>query len=376
MAGIYIHVPFCKKRCIYCDFFTRTDLSLKTEYVSAICKEIELRKEYIKGETIETIYFGGGTPSQLLVNDFEHIFNAIYTNFRVDADAEITIEGNPDDLSIHYLKSIQALPINRLSIGIQSFNNAELSFLDRRHSAETAKEVVHFAKKIGFDNISIDLMYGLPNQTLDVWTNNLEEAIALNIQHISAYHLIYEEGTKLFRLQNQKKIKPVDENISVEMFSIMIDKLANAGFELYEISNFCQKGFTSRHNSSYWLGKKYLGLGPSAHSFDGTNRAWNVASIPLYIKGVLDSSLNIEIEYLDQKTSYNDFIITGLRTKWGLDIKVLENKFGSELKKYCLNIAEKYIAKELLNLNNNKLTLTRQGIFVSDGIMSDLMYVD
>lgn len=376
MAGIYIHVPFCKTRCIYCDFYTRTDMSSKHNYVSAICREIELRKEYIGDENIETIYFGGGTPSQLAKDDFEQIFASICRNFKVSEDAEITMEANPDDLSDRYLQMIREFPFNRLSIGIQSFNDNELLFLKRRHSSQKAKDAVKSAKSGGFDNISIDLMYGLPKQTLDIWNRNLDEALALDIQHISSYHLIYEQGTRLYRLFRLGDVKPVDEDLSVEMFSTMIDRLSSSGFEHYEISNFAKDKLYSRHNSSYWLGVKYLGLGPAAHSFDGQNRAWNIPSISKYAEGISSEKLPLEIEYLDENTRYNDFILTGMRTMWGVDLKKLEKLFGNQKKEYCLKNVRKYMNQGFVIQSDDKLKLTRKGIFISDGIMSDLMWVD
>ncbi|MDH6309219.1 oxygen-independent coproporphyrinogen-3 oxidase [Dysgonomonas sp. PFB1-18] len=376
MAGIYIHVPFCKTRCIYCDFYTRTDISPKKAYVSAVCKEIELRKAYLSGEEIKTIYFGGGTPSQLTYDDFNAIFEAIANNFDIVGDAEITMEANPDDLSPKYLETLQKLPFNRLSIGIQSFNDEELQFLKRRHSAQKAKEAVMLCKASGYDNISIDLMYGLPNQTMEIWRQNLEEAIALDIQHISSYHLIYEQGTRLFRLFKQGDVMPVDEDTSVDMFSEMIDRLSAAGFSQYEISNFARNELYSKHNSSYWLGAKYLGLGPAAHSYDGKNRGWNIASISKYIEAIDKSVPSTEVEYLDENTRYNDFILTGMRTMWGVNIYELEKQFGQKMKAYALSNVQKYIDEGFVSNNDNVLKLTREGIFISDGIMSDMMYID
>ena len=375
MAGIYIHVPFCKTRCIYCDFYTRTDISPKNDYIHALCKEIELRKDYISDQKVKTIYFGGGTPSQLSYDDFNSIFETIYDQFDVDAAAEVTMEANPDDLTPQYLHTIQKLPFNRLSIGIQSFNDDELKFIKRRHSAAKAKEVVQLCKSLGYNNISIDLMYGLPDQTMEIWQKNLDEAISLGIQHISSYHLIYEQGTRLYRLFNSGYVKPVDEDLSVDMFSAMIDKLSLAGFEHYEISNFAKDGLYSKHNSSYWLGEKYLGLGPAAHSFDGQNRAWNIASISKYISGIAQGSLAVEIEILDTNTRYNDFILTGMRTKLGINLTELEKQFGTEMKNYCMKNVQKYINQGFVFQEDNVLKLTRTGIFISDGIMSDLMWV-
>lgn len=376
MAGIYIHVPFCKTRCIYCDFYTRTDMSPKYNYVLAICKEIELRKSYISDEIVDTIYFGGGTPSQLSVEDFNKIFETIYNTFEVSSDVEITMEANPDDLDISYLDSLQALPFNRLSMGVQSFNDDELKFLKRRHSSKRALDVVNTCKSLGYNNISIDLMYGLPNQTMDIWQRNLDKAISLDIQHISSYHLIYEQGTRLYRLFKMGDVKAVDEELSVEMFSLMIDKLGSAGFEHYEISNFARNGLYSRHNSSYWLGKKYLGLGPAAHSFDGENRAWNIPSISKYITAIGEHRLPLEIENLDRNTRYNDFILTGMRTMWGVDLIVLERLFGTKLKDYCMKNVQRYIDEGFVYKEANVLKLSRNGIFISDGIMSDMMWVE
>ncbi|NDV95666.1 radical SAM family heme chaperone HemW [Dysgonomonas sp. 521] len=375
MAGIYIHVPFCKTRCIYCDFYTRTDISPKYNYVTALCNEVLLRKGYFRGEGVKTIYFGGGTPSQLTFDDFRRIFGTLFANFEIQADAEITIEANPDDLTPQYVETLSKLPFNRLSMGIQSFDDDELKFLKRRHSAAKAIDAVGLCKSFGYDNISIDLMYGLPNQTMEIWKDNLKAAIALDIQHISSYHLIYEQGTRLYRLFKLGEVKPVNEDLSVDMFSTMIDELSSAGFEHYEISNFARNSLYSRHNSSYWLGEKYLGLGPAAHSYDGQDRAWNIASISKYIEGINTEKPNVEIEYLDENTRYNDFILTGMRTKWGVDTSALNTLFGTRLKEYCLKNARKYLQQGFLTQDGDILKLTRKGIFISDGIMSDLMWV-
>lgn len=375
MAGIYIHVPFCKTRCIYCDFYTCTDISLKKDYISALCKEMSLRKDYIAGEKVKTIYLGGGTPSQLTEEDFSKVFDSIYSHFDVSSSAEITLEANPDDLSPEYIQMLRKQPFNRLSIGVQSFDDRELSFLRRRHSSQKAIDAVRMSRSLGFDNISIDLMYGLPNQTIDTWQDNLDKALAMDIQHISSYHLIYEQGTRLFQELETGHVKAVDEELSVAMFSLMIDKLVAAGFEHYEISNFAKSGLYSRHNSSYWLGERYLGLGSAAHSFDGDNREWNIPSVSKYIEGMGKDIPDMEIEYLDRDTRYNDFILTGMRTMWGVNLDKLEKEFGTDMKDYCLKNAYKYIENGFVTTDNNIMKLTRKGIFISDGIMSDLMYV-
>jgi len=376
MAGIYIHVPFCKTICIYCDFFTKTNMDKKNPYIDAVCKEAKIRSSYIDNEKVETIYFGGGTPSQLPKEDIKSILDTIYNTYEVATDAEITLEANPDDLNEDYANDLIQIGINRLSMGVQSFDDDELKFLNRRHSAERAIKAVKLSQNAGFKNISIDLMYGLPNQTMDIWKKNLQTAIDLHIQHISSYHLIYEEGTKLYRLLQKGNIKSVDEELSVEMFSTMIDYLTKADFIHYEISSFGKEGLFSKHNSSYWLGTKYLGLGPAAHSFDGQNRSWNISSIPKYISGINANEPNIEIEYLDKKTQYNDFILTGLRTMWGVNKHKLEKKFGKDMLSYCDRNIQKYIDSSDVIETNNIYKLNKSGIFISDSIMSNLMYID
>lgn len=376
MAGIYIHIPYCKTRCIYCDFFTQTGMKEKSQYLLALCNELNIRKDYFDGELVETIYFGGGTPSQLSLSDFKVVFDTIYNNYEISPQAEITIEANPDDLNDAYVKGeLFHLPINRISIGIQSFIDDELVFLSRRHKAQKAIDAVKRCQDNGFDNISIDLMYGLPNQTIDMWDYNLNKALLLDVKHISAYHLIYEEGTKLYRMFEAGSINAVGEDTSLEMFSLLIDRLEAGGFMHYEISNFAKEGYFSRHNSSYWLGKKYLGIGSAAHSFDGKNRSFNVASIDRYIYEIGQGRVPSEIEVLNPKTAYNDFILTGMRTIWGVNLELLEKNFGADMLKYCLNNVQKHLEGGFVSKEDNILKLSRKGIFISDSIMSDLMYI-
>ncbi|MDR0231313.1 MAG: radical SAM family heme chaperone HemW [Dysgonamonadaceae bacterium] len=387
MAGIYIHIPFCKTRCVYCDFFSSTSMSKKTQYIEALCKELELRKDYLKGEEIQTVYFGGGTPSQLSADDFVRFLATLEMTGicksrkekkkgchfeRSEKPNEITIEANPDDITPEYLESLKNLPFNRISIGIQSFNDAELRFLNRRHNAQKAIQAIKICQDYGFSNISIDLMYGLPNQTMITWEDTLKQALSLNIQHISAYHLIYEEGTKLHGLLNQRKIVPVDEDLSVEMFSKMMDILENNGFEHYEISNFAKPGFESKHNSSYWNGTHYLGIGAAAHSFNGKVRHWNIPNLDKYIQSINQGNLSSEVEVIGEKEAYNDFILTRMRTMKGMDLNELELLHGKEKKAYCLQQAKKHIQNQTVLQENDFLRLTRKGIFISDGIMSDL----
>jgi len=375
MAGIYIHIPFCKRRCIYCDFFSTTQSEKKPTYVHALCQELKIRKNYLEEEEIETIYLGGGTPSQLTQEELESIFSALYNIYKVREDAEITLEANPDDLTPEYVDMLRTLPVNRISMGIQTFQEETLKLLHRRHTATQAIEAFHRCREAGFRNISIDLMYGLPGETLEAWKEDLQQAIALHPEHISAYHLIYEEGTALWNLREQHQVEEADEDLSVTLFKTLIDELTQAGYQHYEISNFCLPGLHSRHNSSYWIGKKYLGCGPSAHSFNGKSRQWNVASLEKYIHAIHQGKPDFEIEELDLYTRYNDFIITSIRTCWGMSLSHLRTEYGEELYNYCLCMAKPHINQGLLEINEDILKLTKKGIFISDGIMSDLLFV-
>lgn len=376
MAGIYLHIPFCKKRCIYCDFFSTTRKEQKTAYIRALCHELTNRKDYLKGEPIETIYLGGGTPSQLAKEDFEAIFSHIYKVYKVTPNAEITLEANPDDLTSEYISMLRTFPFNRISMGIQTFQETTLKQLQRRHTADQAIRAFQGCRTAGFQNISIDLMYGLPGETLTSWKKDLKQALSLHPEHISAYHLIYEEGTPLWKLREQHKVEEADEDLSVSLFGTLIDELTTAGYEHYEISNFCRPGKYSRHNTSYWKGIPYLGCGPSAHSFNGTTREWNVSSIDLYIKGIEGDRRNFETENLDQTTRYNEFIITTIRTVWGTPIEKLKQEFGNELWEYCRKMSAPYLENGKLEMHEGALRLTREGIFISDSIMSDLLWVN
>ncbi|MGI6073132.1 MAG: radical SAM family heme chaperone HemW [Fermentimonas sp.] len=374
MSGIYIHIPFCKTRCNYCDFYKTTDERLIDGYVEALCKEIYLRKTELK-TPVKTIYFGGGTPSRLNYTKLCKIFESISSNYSIDTDAEITLEANPDDLTTDYIKMLCDTPINRLSIGVQSFDDIELKFLSRRHNALQAIDSIHSSQKHGFHNISIDLMYGLPNQTLDIWRQNLKKASSIGIQHLSAYHLIYEPNTIITRLLEQGKINPANEDLSNDMFALLIEQMTNAGFIHYEISSFAKKGFISRHNSSYWTGLQYLGFGPSAHSFNGEARSWNISSVTDYIKSINSGKLCYDSEHLSENEKYNEYILTGLRTAWGIDLIKLKQHFGDDYLSYCLENAKPYIESNKISIEQNTMKLTSNGIFTSDGIMSDLMIV-
>ena len=375
MAGLYIHIPFCTKRCIYCDFFSQTEMKYKNEYIDAVIRELEIRKEYLDNDPLETIYFGGGTPSQLQASDFGKLFDAVHRLFDTSACREITLEANPDDISARYIRELKELPFNRISMGLQSFMDEDLRFLNRRHSAAQAVKAVNDCRENGYTNLSIDLIYGLPGQTPEGWEENVSKALSLDIPHLSAYHLIYEEGTALYTLKEAGKIQPVHEETSLRMFSTLIDRLTENGYIHYEISNFAKPGMFSRHNTAYWTGKKYLGAGPSAHSYNGENRQWNVSSLPAYLKGIRSGTPETETEILDLGTRYNDYIITGLRTLWGIDLGKIAAEFGEQTASYCKKQARKHLSNGFLTEKENKYTLTRKGIFISDGIMSDLLLV-
>ena len=372
MAGIYIHIPFCKTRCLYCDFFSNTQMSKKNNFIHALCREMENRKNYLNTSAVNTLYLGGGTPSQLSESDFIQIFDSLQRNFNLSECKEITIEANPDDLTAEYIRMLRQFPFNRISIGIQSFDNQDLQFLNRRHNAQRAIDAVRNCQKAGFNNISIDLMYGLPGQSIEKWQKNIDSALSLHIQHISSYHLIYEEGTALYRLLEQKKITPVSEECSLAMFQTLIHSLKEKGFIHYEISNFARPGYHSRHNSSYWTGEKYLGLGPGAHSFNGDCRHYNIGNLLQYIAGENE----LVEERLSEQEHFNDFVLTALRTVWGLSLNLVQTKFGAKYYNYCLKMAKKHLDNGNLILDNNILRLSEKGIFISDGIMSDFMYID
>ena len=376
MAGIYIHIPFCKKRCIYCDFFSDIRMHLRKDYVDALCRELEMRYAELENAPIHTIYIGGGTPSQLSGEELARIFDALSLHLPLSACKEITLEANPDDLSADYITMLKHTPINRISMGIQSFDDDDLLFLNRRHTAAQAEEAFVRCREAGFGNISIDLIYGLPGQTIQGWQSNLGRAIALRPAHISAYSLIYEEGTALFRMLESGKVSECDDELSLDMFDCLIDTLEAAGYEHYEISNFALPGMYSQHNTSYWLDVPYLGLGPSAHSYDGKCRRWNVRDISRYINKISHGFNAYETEILDTNSRYNDMILTSLRTMWGLSLSRIEENFGRDMRQYCQALARPYIDTGKLVLSGDNLKLTRSGLFVSDSIMSDLMKVE
>lgn len=373
MSALYLHIPFCTQRCIYCDFFSQTEMAYRADFVEALIEEMRLRRDYLAGEAVETVYLGGGTPSQLTVEELARIFDGLARYFDLSACREVTLEANPDDITMDYLRALRHLPINRISMGVQSFDADDLVFLRRRHDREQAIRAVRLCQEQGLTNISIDLIYGLPGQTRMKWDVNLEEALRLDIPHISAYHLIYEEGTALYRLLEKGSIEPLEEDESLEVFSRLIDRLAEVGYEHYEISNFARPGYHSRHNSSYWEGKKYLGLGPSAHSYDGKSREWNVSSLPTYIRFIQEGTPEIEREVLSLKEQYNDYVITRLRTAKGIDLRQVELLFGADDAAYCRQQSSPFIKNGWLKSEEDRLVLSRRGLFLSDGVMRELI---
>ena len=371
MAGIYIHIPFCKQACHYCDFHFSTSLKKKDQLVNALTKELELRKEEFKNTTVETIYFGGGTPSLLTNDELQFIIDAVYKYYQVSEDPEITLEANPDDLSKDRIIDLSKSRINRLSIGIQSFFEDDLKLMNRAHNANEAKACLEEATK-HFDNISLDLIYGIPGASNEQWLKNIEMALSFNVPHISSYALTVEPKTALASFIKKGEIDDVNDEQAHEQFHILKEKLEASGFIHYELSNFGKEGCFSKNNSAYWQGKSYLGIGPSAHSFNGTQRGWNVRNNSKYIKTIEANQLPIEIETLTQTDQYNEYIMTGLRTIWGVSIQKVENDFGTGYKDYLIEQAEIFINQQLLYIDKAHLRVTKKGQFLCDGIASEL----
>lgn len=374
MAGLYIHIPFCASRCIYCGFYSTTRLDLRQQYVDALIRElVEVGKsKMLKDDSISTVYLGGGTPSQLTIPQLHQLFDAIYIYNKVESGAEVTIEMNPDDVSVPYADTLRQLGINRVSMGAQTFDDERLRWLNRRHTVAQVGQAVTILRAAGIRNISIDLMYGFPDETIDDFVRDIDEAIKLDVEHISAYCLMIEEGTELYRRYGDKRVREYDdskEETERKMYELLIDKLTAAGYEHYEISNFARPGFRSRHNSSYWTGVPYIGLGAAAHSFDGHLRSWNVSDIRQYIAAVnRDERLNEE-EELSATDFYNERVMLGLRTCEGVDLSALSD----DERNYCIQEAQPFLSDDILLLTDNRLVLTRKGLFVSDYVMSSLM---
>lgn len=386
MAGLYLHIPFCASRCIYCGFYATTNLHLRQQYVDALCHEILLRSDYLQHTPqttntnkplITTIYLGGGTPSQLTFAQLSQLFNTICkiyfhgdTGF-MHKHCEITIECNPDDVTPSFVKSLQQTPINRVSMGIQTFSNKRLAFLRRRHKAEHIPTAVQLLRSIGIENISIDLMFGFPQQTLQEWEYDIQQALSLQVEHISAYSLMYEEHTPLYQLLLNNKVQEINEELSLHMYQTLVSRLKADGYIHYEISNFAKPNKQSKHNSSYWHSIPYMGIGASAHSYNIVSRQWNISDINNYISSIKQNKIPFEIEWLDNNTRYNDLITTTLRTAEGICLSSLTNKYRN----YLLQQAQKHIAQNLLEIKGDYIRLTAQGVYVSDAVMTDLIFL-
>ena len=374
MAGIYIHIPFCKQACYYCDFHFSTSLAKKDAMIVALKQELYLRKEEFKNEEIETIYFGGGTPSLLEKNEIAQIIDAISTYYQVIEIPEITLEANPDDLSVNKINELSDSAVNRLSIGIQSFFDQDLKLMNRAHTADDAHNCLIEAGK-HFDNISIDLIYGIPGLTNMRWEENIVRALSYDLPHLSSYALTVEPKTALKAFIEKGLIPDVDDETAQEQFYLLLNKLETEGFVNYEISNFGKEGFYSKNNTSYWQGKKYLGIGPSAHSYDGKKRGWNIRNNSKYIKSINQDILPLEEEILTVMDRYNEYIMTGLRTIWGISLKKIQTEFGKFYYDYVLKQSDKYIKEGLLFADREMLGVTKKGKFLCDGIASDLFMI-
>ena len=379
MAGLYVHIPFCATRCSYCGFYSTTKLDLQDRYVDSLCREIALRKEYLSSYStdskaantiIRTIYIGGGTPSQLSRYSLEKLFHAIDTYLECSPE-EVTMEVNPDDVTNDLAETISALHINRFSMGAQTFDDNRLKFLNRRHKSFQVERAIDILHEHGVGNISIDLMFGFPGQTCDSWKEDVRRAISLDIQHISAYSLMYEEGTRLYRMLKENMIKEIDEEVSLNMYNELINILCGAGYEHYEISNFAKKGYRALHNSSYWHDIPYLGIGAAAHSYNIKSRQWNVSDINKYIESISHDTVPFTFESIDADTHYNDIVTTELRTSEGIDLSRLADKYVQ----YIVKQATRHVADKTVDINDGHLKLTREGLYISDMIMSDLMKV-
>lgn len=376
MTGLYIHIPFCATRCSYCDFYSQTNSALRSEYIQALIAEMSIRRTEVT-DTIGTLYFGGGTPSLLSPQEIGRIIEQVYKLFSFSSDVEITLEANPDDLNTGYVQELRTLPINRISMGAQSFHDEDLHFLNRRHNARQVYEAVDTCRKAGLTNLSIDLIYGLPRQTPARWQENISAVLALAPPHLSAYHLIYEEGTPLTRLLHAGKVREVNEEVSLEFFRMLREQLTRAGYEHYEISNFARAGYHSRHNSSYWQDTPYLGLGPSAHSFDGwRTRRCNPSDISRYIASMAAGKPLFTEEILTDNDRYNEVIMTRLRTARGLSPDQVSYLFGKESAERCIRTAAPFIRDGLLHEEaDGRIRLTEKGIFLSDRIISEFFIV-
>jgi len=376
MAGIYFHIPFCRQACHYCDFHFSTQTKSMDEMVKALLRETQARAEYLEGETVETIYFGGGTPSLLPTDDINRILDAVYTYYPVSKDAEITLEANPDDLTYLKILELARSPVNRLSIGIQSFRDQDLRWMNRAHSASQADYAVKCSQDRGFNNITIDLIYSIPGMSDRDWLDNIRKAVDLDVQHISAYSLTIEPKTVFGHQWAKQELHVVDDAASSGHFLTLVHELTRSGFQHYEVSNFCLPGMESKHNSAYWKGKKYVGVGPSAHSFNGDSRQWNVSNNARYTQGWLNGTPHFEVEQLDQRTKLNEYLMTRLRTTWGVDLDYIHTTFGVDLWKIESDYLQQLLQDGMMSKENATLKLTTKGLLQADRIASELFILE
>ena len=374
MAGLYIHIPFCKKACHYCNFHFSTSLKNRKKIISSLIKEIEIKSIGYE-DLIETIYFGGGTPSLLSIIEIDSLIKAVIDNFKISKKPEITLEANPDDLNTSKLKELSNSLINRLSIGIQSFNDQDLKLMNRSHNSFDSINCIDNSLKY-FDNISIDLIYGMPNSNLISWEKNLNLALNWDLNHISAYALTVEPKTALEKYIQKEIILPLDEEFVYDQFNLMYDKLLDLNYINYELSSFAKKGYFSKNNSGYWLGKKYVGIGPSSHSFDGFSRSWNVSNNKLYVSDIQNNKMYHQKEKLTHVDQYNEYIMTGLRTMWGISLSNLQEKFGKKIENHFVKKSKKFIESKLLIIENDLIKTSKKGKFLSDGIASELFLIN
>lgn len=374
MAGLYIHIPFCKKACHYCNFHFSTSLKNRKKIISSMIKEIEIKSIGYE-DLIETIYFGGGTPSLLSIIEIDSLIKAVIDNFKISKKPEITLEANPDDLNTSKLKELSNSLINRLSIGIQSFNDQDLKLMNRSHNSFDSINCIDNSLKY-FDNISIDLIYGMPNSNLISWEKNLNLALNWDLNHISAYALTVEPKTALEKYIQKEIILPLDEEFVYDQFNLMYDKLSDLNYINYELSSFAKKGYFSKNNSGYWLGKKYVGIGPSSHSFDGFSRSWNVSNNKLYVSDIKNNKMYHQKEKLTHIDQYNEYIMTGLRTMWGISLSNLQEKFGKKIENHFVKKSKKFIESKLLIIENDLIKTSKKGKFLSDGIASELFLIN
>jgi putative oxygen-independent coproporphyrinogen III oxidase len=373
MAGVYIHIPFCKSFCSYCDFYSITDNTEKEAFVQALILEATMQADYLEGETVETIYFGGGTPSLLTVEQTERIINSIRKNFNLSHDPEITLEANPDDAYDGYFRDLSGSGVNRISLGVQSWDDKRLKYLGRRHTSEQSARALELVLKEGIINVSVDLIYGVPGMTTGDLKTDLEKTFNYPVTHLSAYHLTIEDNTRLGKMKKEGRLVETDEETSNLMFMLLGSMCHEKGFIHYEISNFALEGYISRHNSAYWKQIPYLGLGPSAHSFDRSSRQWNISDVKKYIKSLNGGKVPYEREELDRLTTFNEYIMTSLRTMWGIDLEHVEKFYDKELHDYLINLSGKYIRYGLMRHEKNTLALTDQGKMISDNIIAELL---